>query len=58
MRSILKLFSSYRPRVLTSVVFVAVAAMIVLANLSFDKGWIQGFGFKSYGWPFDLAPIR
>lgn len=51
MRSIRKWFSHYRPRVLTVAVFVAVAAMIVLANLSFDKGWMQGFGFKSYGWP-------
>jgi hypothetical protein len=53
MRLRLRRFSRYRPRVLTLLVFVVTAALIVLANLSFDQvsDWFAGFGVRSYGWP-------
>jgi hypothetical protein len=49
----------YRPRALTVVVLLFVAAVISLSNLSFDTGHFpQGaiypigtYGYKSYGWP-------
>jgi hypothetical protein len=46
-------FRRFRPRILTLVVFVAVAAVIVLANLSFDEAY-DGDGalhHRSFGWP-------
>ena len=55
MRLRLGTFSRYRPRVLTLVVLVVVAALIVLANLTYDQARFrchQGdFSHKSYGWP-------
>ena len=44
-------FSRYRPRVLTLVVLCVVSAMLVLANLTFDKNSEDWFAAKSYGWP-------
>ena len=53
MRLSVRGFSRYRPRALTLVVFVVSAALITLANLSFDQvsEWFAGFGVRSYGWP-------
>ncbi|HJT35800.1 MAG TPA: hypothetical protein VJ783_27475 [Pirellulales bacterium] len=42
----------YRPRDLTVLLLAAIALLLVLANLSFDRGWSGEFGYKSYGWPF------
>jgi hypothetical protein len=44
--------SRYRPRMLTLLVLLIVAAMLVLANLSFDQRGVERFVSKSYGWPF------
>lgn len=41
-----------RPRMLTILVFAAVAATIALSNLSCDRQWVYGISYKSYGWPF------
>lgn len=41
-----------RPRMLTMLVFAAVAATIALSNLSCDRQWVHGISYKSYGWPF------
>lgn len=43
----------HRPRALTLLVLVAVVALIVLANLSFERfmDLPAGIGAKSYGWP-------
>lgn len=50
--------SRFRPRILTLIVFLVVAAMLVLANLSFDetsvgseRGWPSTIRYRSYGWP-------
>ena len=50
--------SRFRPRILTLIVFLVVAAMLVLANLSFDetsvgseRGWLSTISYRSYGWP-------
>lgn len=51
MRLKLRAVSRYRPRFFTLIVFFAVATLLVLANLSFDRGWTKGFSHKSYGWP-------
>lgn len=59
MRRLFAAFSRYRPRVLTVVVLLIVAAVIALSNLSFDTGHFpQGaiypigtYGYQSYGWP-------
>ncbi len=40
-----------RPRALTLVVFVVTAAIVMLANLSFDRDVAGRFFVKSYGWP-------
>lgn len=43
--------SCYRPRAFTIVALVVIAALIVLANLSFDEDSKDHFDDKSYGWP-------
>lgn len=54
MRLILSKFARIRPRIVTVLVFLVAAAIIVLANLSFDI--TVGYGkarihSRSYGWP-------
>lgn len=45
-------FSRYRPRALTVVVLAIVAAMLVLANLTYDVGGpIMDSAYVEYGWP-------
>ena len=47
--------SRFRPRILTLVVFFVAAAVIVLANLSYDEADAEGgpnrLHYRSYGWP-------
>jgi hypothetical protein len=52
-RRLFAAISRYRPRVLTLVVLIVVAALIALANLNFERFWdLQAnIGAKSYGWP-------
>lgn len=45
-------FSGYRPRLLTLLVVLVIAALIALSNLSYDTADYRGaFQDKSYGWP-------
>lgn len=48
----LRAFHRFRPRVLTLIVFVAAAAVIALANLSYDEPVpANRIPYRSYGWP-------
>lgn len=49
----LRAVSRFRPRIPTLAVFFLAAAMIALANLSFDEAFAKGGGvhYRSYGWP-------
>ena len=52
MRLRLEAFSRYRPRVLTLVLMAAIAAVLVLANLSADVGGANvTAAYVEYGWP-------
>lgn len=55
MRRFFRAFSRYRPRLLTLILLVVIAAPIVLANLSAERSLREadyfGFGHTSYGWP-------
>ena len=57
MRLRLGAFARYRPRVLTVVVFFAIAALIIMSNLTHvelwaERDWSSGeLRDKSYGWP-------
>lgn len=52
MRLKLRALWSYRPCILTVIVVTLIAAILVLANLTFDQASHIGFIHKSYGWPF------
>ena len=51
MHSNLATLRRYRPRILTLATLAIVLALLVLSNLSFDKGSNWNFAHKSYGWP-------
>lgn len=52
MRPKFRSFSRYRPRLLTVVVLAIVAAMLVLANLTYDIGSANmASAYVEYGWP-------
>ena len=52
MRLKLRPLSRFRPRILTLIVFFAAAAVIALANLSYDEAVAaNGITHRCYGWP-------
>ena len=51
MRPKLQALWRFRPQALTLIVLAVAAALIVLANLSFDVAGGEPFLYRSYGWP-------
>jgi hypothetical protein len=52
MRLNLRVLWRFRPRILTLIVFFAAAAVIALANLSYDEAVASDrIPYRSYGWP-------
>jgi hypothetical protein len=56
MRAHFRTLWRHRPRILTSIAFLATAAIIVFANFTYDQGRVWRcidvfFEHKSYGWP-------
>ncbi len=52
MRAKIRALFRFRPRILTLIVFFAAAAVIALANLSYDvTAAVNKIPYRSYGWP-------